>query len=97
MPSRRDVDILHSLFKELARLRYGSTDKWSKVTIYQRTSSFFTAGAVGAFANVLNKSEPMKSDGIVIHPDDIRHAKTVGNIFGAILDAYEKAGWTITP
>lgn len=97
MPSRRDVDILHALFMELARLRYGGTDKWPKVTIYQKTSSFFSSGAIGAFANTLNKLEPMRSDGIVIHPDDIRHAKTIGNIFGAILAAYKRQGWTITP
>lgn len=98
MASRRDVTILHALFKELARIRYGSPRDWAKVTNYQKVSSFFAgAEAVAAFANKLNQIDPMDRDGILVHPANIRNAKTVGNIYGGVLKAYTDAGWTITP
>jgi len=96
VPSRADVDILHTLFKELARIRYGDESDWAKVSNYQKVSSYFTTGAVGAFANTLNKRNPMKADKIKIHPKYIRHAKSVGAIYGGLLKCYGDRGWTIT-
>lgn len=98
MASRRDVDILHALFQELALLRYGSRHSWAKVSNYQKVTSFFTsAAAVAAFANILNQASPMRNDGILVPPANIRNAKTVGNMYGGLLKAYTDAGWTIKP
>ena len=38
----------------------------------------------------------MNTDNILVHPQDIRNAKTIGNIYGALLAAYQNGGWTIT-
>ena len=99
MPQRDQLSILHALYKELARIRYGDPDKWPKISLGQKVSTFFPggAGAVAGFADNLNKIDPMKRDGIKIHPDDLRGAKTVANIFAAIIKAYEAAGWEVTP
>lgn len=98
MVSRRDVDILHALFQELAELRYGSRSNWAKVSNYQKVDSFFTsAAAVAAFANILNQVNPMAHDHVLIPPGNIRNSKTVGNIYGGLLKAYTDAGWEIAP
>lgn len=98
MVSRRDVEILHALFQELAELRYGSRSNWAKVSNYQKVDSFFAStAAVAAFANVLNQVNPMVNDHVLIPPGNIRNAKTVGNIYGGLLKAYIDAGWRIEP
>ena len=96
MATRRDVVILHALFQELARIRYGHKKDWARVSNYQKVSSFFDgAAAVAAFANKLNQIEPMAGDSVRIAPGDIGAAKTVGNIYGTLLQAYKNAGWSI--
>lgn len=98
MPVRKDVDILYTLFRELAHIRYGSKRKWSKVSNRDRTSSYFPGGppAVAAFADVLNHRALLRQDDVVLNPNAIRLAKSVGAIFGAMIEAYEAAGWTVT-
>lgn len=97
MANRRDVVILHALFQELARIRYGSPRDWAKVSNYQKVNSFFSdAEGVAAFANKLNQIDPMDKDNVLVPPGNIRNAKTIGNIYGGVLKAYTDAGWTIT-
>lgn len=97
--TRGELDILYALYRELARLRWGSADKWAKCSLGHKVSSYFPggAGAVAGFANVLNKLDPMKKDGIKVHPADIRDAKTVANIWAGIIKAYEDAKWKVVP
>nr|WP_319514374.1 hypothetical protein [uncultured Cohaesibacter sp.] len=99
MPERSQLDILYSLYRELARIRWGNADKWSKCSLGHLVSSYFPGGpsAVAGFANVLNQINPMRDDGIIIHPNDLREAKKIAHIFAAIIKAYEDAGWRVVP
>lgn len=99
MKSRRELDILYSVYKILSKIRYGSESHWPKVSLGHSTSSYFTGGpaSVGAFANVLNKLDPMKVDEVLIHPDDIRHAAKISQIYSAVISLYKKKGFTVTP
>lgn len=97
--TRSQLDILYALYKELARLRWGSPDKWANCSLGHSVSSYFPGGstAVGGFSNVLNQIDPMKSDGVLVHPNDIRDAKKISNIFAALIKAYKDAGWVVVP
>lgn len=99
MATQDQLSILYALYKELARLRYGDEKKWSKISLGHKVTSYFSggSGSVAGFANKLNQIDPMNADGILIHPADLHNAKTIGNIFAAIIKAYEDAGWEVTP
>ena len=99
MPTRQRLDIIYALYKSLAEIRYNDANKWDRISLGHKTASYFPggAGAVGSFADTLNKIFPMKDDGIFFMPGDIRHSKKISHIYAAILQKYKDSGWETTP
>ena len=92
--------ILIVAFKRLlATNRFANSGDWQKVRIADSLSLYFPGGgpAISGFLATIHSSKPFESDGVNMHPDDVRLTATVGEYFDAIKKWYRTNGYTLNP
>ena len=91
--------ILFSLKSLFAKKRFADESEWQKVRVAHSLNLYLPGGGPArvAFLAEVHKTEPYNSDGVSLHPDDVRHTSTVREYNSAIKQWYRNNEFTLKP
>jgi hypothetical protein len=97
--SQSRTRILITLKQKIAQKRWRDSSRWRDVRVAHSITKYFPASgpAVAAFATELNRTEPYKTDHLLLRTVHVRHVKTVGDLNDAIKAKYRENGFELTP